>query len=121
MTGTDDTSESGSVRNTVKQLVVAMSTVSNPILYALMNPRFRKAARRVLCCRRWRSIASSADTDTNTNSGLPIPGSSSAGQQPNGPKLLVARGNGNKSLLAVTPQSKNTTAPAKEANIFTVS
>ena len=41
VTGTDDSSESGSGPNVLKNLMIALSTLSNSVLYIVFNRRFR--------------------------------------------------------------------------------
>ncbi|XP_064598788.1 neuropeptide FF receptor 2-like [Liolophura sinensis] len=52
ITDTDNSSESASAAHTVKHLMIAVSTITNPILYATFNKTFRLGLRRLVpCCK----------------------------------------------------------------------
>ena len=67
VTGTDDTSEASSTPHAIKQTFIAISAVSNPILY-LINDRFRAGILRLVTCGKYRgaAIASLEQSDTAT-------------------------------------------------------
>ena len=52
MTGSDSTALFNSWTNQMKQTTVALSTITNPIIYALFNKKFRQNGARILACRR---------------------------------------------------------------------
>ena len=56
VTGTDDSSHFTSTPHVVKQVLVALSALSNPVIYLWLMPDYRQACRRLLlpptgCCR----------------------------------------------------------------------
>lgn len=52
ITDTDNSSESASAAHTVKHLMIAVSTITNPILYVVFNRTFRLGLRRLApCCK----------------------------------------------------------------------